>query len=267
MLRVLRVSPLTLVEVQALAASEAYGGARTISGSTAATLLCVAAWLSDHGAWVGEDDELSDSEADVVDELVATIVHELIAEGSGVVQDYVKIDEVIYTADIAEPYIDGIDASDYDEIRLVATGLLSNYAGNWVDSLEIEHNDYADNSKYTSFCNFLYNGSSAQAQWILNHPGNVVYFGCATSQGFAGISSSLEVVLFAPSYTGFRSGIYRGNVASKTTNNVAFVQGTHGIFVGEACDKILIRPYSGTSFLVGGVGEPSELKLSLYGIK
>lgn len=237
-----------------------YNNDAVLSDSTALLALTGLTLMQEPWLWQDytEDDDIQAAIALAIDEIVNTTA------GAG---DMIKIASSVYTSDIAEPYIDNFDSGTWLTMLLIASGLLSDYAGNWCDSLEIEHNDHADNADYTSFCHFAYNGTTAQAQWILNNPGNIVYFGLAASGGLAGVSSQLELTLYDPLSSGYRGATFKATVPSKTSNNVALVTGTHGIFIGEAADKILLRPLNGTTFLVGGENEPPELRMTLYGLQ
>lgn len=260
------VKSLDLANINALADSGAYGGNRSLSPTTAATILCSALWMSDPENWQGAGYELTVDEIDEIEALVAELQYETMTEEEGTVGNFIKIAETIVTADSAEVYVDDFLSGDYIAFKLIIQGMLSNYASNWPDHVEVEFNDVQSNGAYASYGRFFYNAAPVNYENILNYPANLLYWGAAAAQQSTGIWGHTEMTIFMPEVTGWKAFNAVSTQGGYVANKLSAIIGTGSIIIVGALTKILVRPYYGTSFLAGGANEPSEMRMTLYGL-
>jgi len=261
------VKSLDLANITALADSGAYGGNRSLSPTSAAIILCAALWMSELDNWQGAGSELTENEIDEIEEFVAELQYEVMTESEGAMGDLIKIAETVVTTDNAEVYVDDFLSGDYIAFKLIVQGMLSNYASNWPDHVEVEYNDIQSNGAYTSYGRFFYNGTPINYQNLLDYPANLLYWASAAAQQDSGIWGHFELTVFMPQIVGQKTyssvSVQAGFTGTKISNTV----GSGGIYIAQPLTKILVRPLYGTSFLAGGGGEPPEMRMTLYGMK
>ena len=261
------VKSLDLTNINALAASGAYGGNRSLCATSAVTVLCSALWMSNLDNWQGAGSELTEDEIDEIEALVAELQYETMTDEEEAMGDLIKIAETVVTTDSAEVYVDDFTAGDYIAFKLIVQGMLSNYASNWPDHVEVEYNDAQSNGAYSSFGRFFYNGTPVNYQNLVNYPANLLYWTAAAADQDAGIWGHAELTIFMPQIVGHKTYSSVSVQAGYTGTHLTNVVGSGGIFIAQALTKILVRPYYGTSFLAGGGNEPSEMRMTLYGMK
>lgn len=269
MSRVVPVNSLSLVEIQNLANSLAYGGERILSGNTAATLLCVAAWLSDLNVWDGVADDLSVDEIDEIDELVADIVHELISGDEPIVSDYVKIAEAIATSDCASLTIDNFDAGTFNMFKLFISGLKTNYANMYTDGILIQFNDYDENSDYNSFSTYDNIAQAYRYQHLVDSPGMVMEWGIPTEFVSNDDVGNFEATIARPQSSD-RKTIVGECVQSGTVSIRIPISRMQGSLVTPMwITSITVLPRLGSLFKINPTYSeyPDELRMTLYGLK
>lgn len=256
---------LDLAVLQALAAEGGYSGTFTLSDESALVALSSALWLDNLDIWQGEDYELTSAEIDEIQELTANLQYELTTHVSAG-GNMEKIGEASIDSDTAEVYIDDITEGDWIVFKLVIQGMLSNKIGVWVDSVEVEINDVDENSAYSTFCRYFYNGAQSNYQILQNYPAAILYLAAAAANASDGIWGHVEITFFNPLITGHKALSFKSTVAGYTDDKIAHTVGECGIFVAAAIQKILIRPLTGTGWLAGGANEPAALTMTLYGL-
>ena len=76
---------LILSEIEDLASSGAYGGLRSLSAETCATILSVAVWLHQDFNWLGAGYELTQTERDTIDAMVSELEQEVMVNIPGLI--------------------------------------------------------------------------------------------------------------------------------------------------------------------------------------
>ena len=261
------VKSLDLAQINDLADSGAYGGGRILSPTSAATILSAGVWLSDLQNWQGAGYDLTEDEIDEIEALVAELEYEVMTEEGSEVADYVKIAESIYTSDVAEPYVDNFDSGDWKLFKIYLQGLRTDSSVSWVDHIEVEWNDDTDDETYYSYGRFNYYGTAQQYENIANYPANLFYYAAPTSLSSSGVQALVEYTVYSPQVEGYKGAEYRAVNPGYVTQRLTHVRGVNSILITDDLEKILLRSNAGTTFVVGGVGEPDELRMSVYGLK
>ena len=236
-----------------------YSGSAVLSNSTALLALIALDAMQPDYLWQNFED------FDDVETAIDLAIAEIMVGGSSG-GDMIQIAETVVTTDSSEVYVDDFLSGDYIAFKLIIQGMLSNYASNWPDHVEVEYNDAQSNGAYSSFGRFFYNGTPVNYQNLVDYPANLLYWASAAASQDAGIWGHSEVTIFMPQIVGYKTynsvSVQAGYVNPHLSNTI----GSGGIFIVQALTKILIRPYYGTSFLAGGGNEPSELRMTLYGL-
>lgn len=259
------VKLLDLVKLQTLANEGGYAGSFTLSDESAIVALSSALWLDNLDIWQGANDFLTEDEIDEIKELTANLQYELMTHVStgGNMQ---KIGSASINTDTATVYIDDIDEGEWIAFKLIIQGMLSNYTENYPDHVELEINDIQQNNAYSSYGRFFYKDNQISYESILNYPYNFLYWAAAAGEADVGIWGNAELRFHNPLDTGHKAFSYEAVTAGYAANRLNRCAGVGGIFIASAIDKILIRPYYGTSWLAGGSEEPDELTMTLYGL-
>lgn len=262
------VKPLSLPTIQALADDTPYGGTRVLDSLSAATILSAANWLSDFGNWEGAGSELTTDEMDEIDALVGELVNDVLVGGTPEVGNFVKIDEVVYTADVNYPTITDMDTTDYDRLKIIVSGLLSNRASVWLDFVLMQLNEDSVATKYWSYAHYNVNGSSADYQYIGTVSGIKPAMLATADSPSSAIFGNAEITIYN-NLSGEQKHIQTTcMLGSRTSNQLARIE-TVGVFNGAGpVDAITLFADVGTGFLIDttDAAEPNELRITVYGL-
>lgn len=231
-----------------------------LSNSTALLALMALTTMRPKYRWCGYDD------FDDIETAIDTAISQIMNGSSPVGGNMIKIAESSINSDTGAIYVDGFDSGDWVAFELIIQGMLSNYASNYPDHVEVEFNNVQSNSAYSSYGRFFYNGSPVNYENILNYPANIMYWGAAAAQASDNIWGHAKLTIYNPLVTGHKTFVYTSTQAGFTANKLHYTSGSCGVFVAQPITKILIRPYYGTSWLAGGSLEPDKLTMTLYGL-
>jgi hypothetical protein len=237
-----------------------YENNAVLSDSTALLALVGLTLMQESRIWIDYTD------ADDIQESIATAIDEIV-NGTPGTGDMIKIAEATASSNCAELSIDNFDAGDWIAYKLIIQGMITNYAALWVDVVELEINDVATNNAYATYGRYFLNGTPINYEHILNYPANLMYWAAAALPATDGIFGFAEVTFYRPKVTQHKVAHYVSSVADSITGKVVYTQGTCGIYIASAINKILIRPANGTLFLAGGDSGSTTLTMTLYGLK
>ncbi len=210
--------------------------------------------------YLWQDYEDFDDVETAIDDAIAQIMNGSLEGG-----EMQKLEEKVYTSDIAEPYLDDFELIDWRRFKLVVQGMRTNYASNWPDTVEVEYNGITSNNAYSSFNQFEYKGGQTKYEQIQNYPANLCYWVAAAELADDDMYGTMELDIYNPRIVGAKQARMVGGVMGISANKISFTLAQHGIFAAQKLFKILLRPLNGTSFVVGDTEEPQELRLTLYG--
>jgi len=263
------VKSIDLANVLVLAASGAYGGQRVLSANSEAALLCAGILLADLDNWQGASTDLTQSEIDVIEAIVAGIEADAMTEDGEDMGDYIQIAESVAIEDVGELVIDDFDEGTYHTYKLIIQGLKTDYDENYADHLGVEFNDddtpanYSCWNRFESLTNYIraeYLGTSDffQAAWF-----------CSTTYGTAYAIGHAEFTLYDPQGDDYKTlvgeSFINNNVADQLIGNA--LRGTY-LDMAEITE-IRVFPVLGDLFKIDPANPafPSELRMMLYGLK
>jgi hypothetical protein len=262
------VKSLDLADIQALAASGAYGGHRLLSGATAALVLCSGVWLSELDNWQGADIELTQAEIDDIQAIVAELEYETMTESESAVGHYTKIAENIITEDVALVSLDDFDSGDFQSYELWITGLKTNYNISWIDHVQVQLNDDDTSADYDTLSIFEDVDSYARYENIGTFPGIEMYWAASTIYRTGAAIGHVKMLLYAPQGDDHKTVEWEGTASDYLAGRLIRTKGV-GIYKSEdPIIKLEISPVEGSLFVVDpdNPDKPSELRMTLYGL-
>lgn len=250
-----------------LAASGAYSGGYELTDETAATILCVAVWLSNINNWDGAGYDLTLDEIDQIRALVAQLENDITQEAEGV-GDYKLLDQVSANADVSDLTLDDWDADGYQFYRLIVSGLKTNDAST-ADSAVLQLNGNTTVTDYNQQVVFSYNATQAIISSVGTHAGFVIYYCATAATAPSGTFGGFTADFFNPdSHHDKKLLQWDAAKGSEVANTVGREVGTGWFEDRDPIDEIKLLPYTGTEFLVDLLDDddPSFLVMSLYGL-
>lgn len=263
------VNPLSLPTLQALATQTDYGGDFVITSQTAVVSLSAAVWLQNYDNWQGSGDTLTTSEKDEIDALVAELISENMGGGGAMTQDFVKLGESVYTSDVVTPDVSDLDVTGFRSLKILISGMLTNYSGNWVDSVLLTFNGSIASPLYNSFGYFMYGSTNAKLEVIGTRPGLNLAYASVSQPPNLGYFGNVEITVFNPSGNETKHISFDASLGGASASRIVRVSGTGTWKSMEIIDQISITPYDGTTFMIDTAKpiEPDELRLSVYGVR
>ena len=216
---------LSLDNIKALAVATEYGGDITLSSLSAATLLSAAEWINQFGNWYGAGFELTQSERNEIRHLVAELINEVLTGESTSQMDYEKIAEVVHTSDTTEIEIEDMDTTDYSHLKIIVSGMLSDYGASWADTGILQLNELTTNTPYDSYGRFWYTPGPVEAQHLGNRPGIVLVWAIASDPPNGGMTGNLEITIYNSGTDERKRLMYDGMISGRTAAELPFYKG------------------------------------------
>lgn len=260
---------LTLADIQALAVETPYGGTRELTSESAVLLISAASLLYDYRLWQGASYTLTDDEMDDIAAMVAQAEYDLLEGGESPVSDYVKIAEAVATSDCSDLEIDNFESGTFHTYELLIQGMKSNFATNWIDSVDMVINDDTTVTNYNSFGRWFVGSGRYTFEHIGDHAGYFVPFLAATSQLYGQSVGHCKATFFDPQGDDYKIVDMFGSVIG-FVNGKSLTGQMSGMYENsDGVAKIRIAPTLGSLFKVDPASNyyPSELRMTLYGLK
>lgn len=262
------VKRFNLPKIEALAAGGIYGGKRLLSSDGGVLLLCAAAYLSDLNQWQGASYDLTDAEIDTIKAMVAQATEDLLAETEDGVGDYVKLVENVYTSNVVEPTLSGIEPTDYRALKILVSGLMTNWGSSWVARIKLHMNGVKLANKYFGYGTLSYAGTVFNGATLTTDTGIILPYVAAADDRTSTFYGVLELTIFNPDVGNEKHIFYNGMVANDTQDEMGHFTGQGSVKDANEVTAISFVPVDGSTFLVGGdTTQPNELRLTAYGLK
>jgi hypothetical protein len=172
------------------------------------------------------------------------------------------------TSDAASITITGWPTSNpaYAKLVLDVVGMESDKSGN-ADGLLVRFNGDNVATSYDSENDNAAGNTASAAESIGSLAGMRCHRVVAATNSDADHFGTAHIELYRPEDTGdYKMGNWIGGASSETTNEFRHSTGTGTWESDSAITTILLVPETGTTFLIGGAGEPTKLTWKLYGV-
>lgn len=263
------VKPLDLAVIQTLAASGDYGGNFALTAESNVLLLCAVAYLKKLNLWQGASYSLSENEIDTIKAMVAQATNDILVEQGDFDMDYELIAREIADDDISSLTISDIDASEYQSLKLIVSGMKTDNTSTWADHVLVRINNHLTSADYTSYSFFMYGSTEFDIESVGIIPGIQAAYVAASVMSDNGFTGNMEMTFFAPYDSPTKSVMFDGMVGGGTVNKLGRIVGQGTAKIWNEITQIRIAPVLGTTFLIDPLlpADPDALIMSLYGLR
>lgn len=257
-----------LATLQTLANSAAYGGSRTLSAMTEVMLASAFPVLANYYLWQDQPDELTSSEIDQIDELLADAYFEITNEVEPVPNDYRLIAEVAASSNTSILTLSDIPDDNYLRWVLYLSGVQTDYNTVWYDDVLLRFNNDSNTSDYISYGRGWNSGLTQGNESYFQTQSGIRLYAAATTIYRNAMGALTEVIIDRPVQSEYSTIHWVTAGATDTTGESHFCHGVGTYRVTSPITRIDILPVNGSTFYVNSSYpyRPNEIRMQLFGV-